>query len=71
MSCIKVVETQESFCVIRKFECIEAGGLPILNEFDCPYIEETGRFEVIPSTGILECYHVPCYMHAWIILCGS
>ena len=44
MSCIKVVETQESFCVIRKFECIEAGGLPILNEFDCPYIEETGRF---------------------------
>ena len=32
---------------------IEAGGIPIVNECDCPYIEEIEKFEVVPSTYIL------------------
>ena len=35
------------------FAPIEPGGIPLINELDCPYIEQSDRYEVVPSTFIL------------------
>lgn len=35
-SCVKVTATQKSYIIINIFECIQAGGIPITNEVDCP-----------------------------------
>ena len=31
-----------------------AGNIPIMNELDCPLIEESHRYEVIPSVSVLH-----------------
>lgn len=43
---------------MKKLESYEVGGSQILNEFDCPLLEETGRYDVIPSVGVLGCVSV-------------
>lgn len=52
VACIKDINTNESFCTLQKMEKIELTEEPILNELDCPLIEETHRFEVTPSESI-------------------
>ncbi len=52
-SCVKVTATQKSYIIINIFECIQAGGIPITNEVDCPLLEKTGKFEVVSPVYIL------------------
>jgi len=43
-----------SYCIIQMFEEVIAGGVPVTNEMDCPYVMPTYRYEVIPSSNIVS-----------------
>ena len=42
----------ESFCIVQIFEHMDALGLPIFNEYDCPLLNITSLFRCVPSTTI-------------------
>ena len=51
-ACVQHTFTNTSYCVIQKFQEVLAGGSPILNEMECPYMLATHNFEVVPSCHI-------------------
>ena len=54
VSCVEEISTKQSFCIIKKMDLCTAGNIPIMNELDCPLIEESHRYEVIPSVSVLH-----------------
>ena len=52
-SCVKALKIQHMYCVVAKIDMVVAGGLPVLNDLDCPIVMTTKRYEVIPSVHIL------------------
>ena len=44
-------EDYESYCVVNTFD---VGGHQLINEFDCPLLELTETFEVVPSVDVLK-----------------
>ena len=49
---MKVITTNDSYIIVNTMECLKLGDLPIINHIDCPLIEQTERYELLPSTNI-------------------
>ena len=47
-------EDYESYCIVNTFDTIDVGGHQLINEFDCPLLELTEKFEVVPSVDVLK-----------------
>lgn len=53
LASVKHTKNHTSYCVLQKFEKVCAGGILVVNEMDCPLLQATYRFEVIPSINIM------------------
>ena len=52
-ACVKHNKTNTSYCVLQKVDKLLVGGVPVLNEMDCPLVQATQRFRVVPSTAVM------------------
>ena len=52
-ACVKHTKDHTSYCVLQKFCKVSAGGVPIVNEMDCPLLQATDRFYVVPSVNVI------------------
>lgn len=53
LACVKHAKNHTSYCVLQKFEQVFAGGVHIVNEMDCPLLQATDRFDVVPSVDVM------------------
>lgn len=53
ISCLIDTTTNENYCLIQKLEqSFDIDGTPLVSEIECPLYEETGRYDITPSTNI-------------------
>lgn len=50
-SCMKHV--QDGYCIVQKMNRIVSGNNAVMNDMECPLLDESHRFELIPSAGVL------------------
>ena len=47
------MEVGNSYCVVRQLARLECGGNPMFNEMDCPLLELTDEYKIIPSSAAI------------------
>ena len=53
-ACMQDIENGESYCLVQAFIfVVDVNNSPIMNEMECPLLEESHRFSVIPSVDVL------------------